>query len=126
MATRKKGLGNVSKETIEKLASKGASPVEVMVLTMRKLYDRANLCAELGEFATSDAERDKYSKEGADCLLQACEIAKDVAPYFHPRLASVEHKGDEDNPIGLELTSVSELRKLLRGGSPPADPKPAG
>lgn len=27
------------------------------------------------------------------------EAAKAAAPYVHPKLSSVEHKGDEDNPL---------------------------
>lgn len=48
----------------------GISPLEVMLQTMRAKWD------------------DK-DKEGA------CAIAKDAAPYLHPRLATVqaEHKG---------------------------------
>lgn len=124
MARTKKGLAKISQETLDRLAAGGVSPVEVMVSSMRTLMSRAQICHELAEIATSDNERDRYMREAAECADKACEIAKDVAPYFHPRLASIEHKGDEDNPIGVELSSVDELRKLVRGGGTPPSPKP--
>ncbi len=38
------------------------------------------------------------------------EAAKAAAPYVHPKLASVEHKGDADNP--LQTISRIELIPL--------------
>jgi len=29
----------------------------------------------------------------------AANFAKDAAPYLHPKLSSIEHKGDPDNPL---------------------------
>ncbi len=37
----------------------------------------------------------------ADVRLDA---AKSAAPYVHPKLASVEHKGDKNNPVALMFT----------------------
>ena len=34
------------------------------------------------------------------------EAAKAAAPYVHPKLASVEHAGEETGPIQIVLTSV--------------------
>jgi len=124
MARAKKGLGKVSQDTLDRLAESGVSPVEVMVNSMRTLYQRSVYCREQAEIAYSDADRDRFLREAIECDEQSCAIAKDVAPYFHPRLASIEHKGDEDNPIGLELHSVDELRRFLRGGNTPGDTKP--
>ncbi len=31
------------------------------------------------------------------------DAAKAVAPYVHPKLASIEHKGNADNPINLQV-----------------------
>jgi len=33
------------------------------------------------------------------------EAAKSAAPYIHPRLAAVEHSGDEDKPIAYQIVS---------------------
>lgn len=37
------------------------------------------------------------------------EAAKAAAPFVHPKLASVELKGDEDNP----LRSITEIRRII-------------
>ena len=37
----------------------------------------------------------------ADVRLDA---AKSAAPYVHPKLASVEHKGDAKNPVAMMFT----------------------
>lgn len=29
--------------------------------------------------------------------------AKEAAPYVHPRLAAVEHSGDQDKPFGIQI-----------------------
>ncbi len=33
------------------------------------------------------------------------EAAKAAAPYVHPRLAAVEHSGDQDNPLSVIVAS---------------------
>ncbi len=30
---------------------------------------------------------------------EAATYARDAAPYLHPKLSSIEHKGDPDNPL---------------------------
>ena len=55
------------------------TPLAVQLATMRELWARAvkgGLIVDL-EFAK-----------------QACALAKDTAPFVHPRLASVDHSGD--------------------------------
>jgi hypothetical protein len=52
----------------EEAATLGITPLEVMLRTMRELW-------ALG------------SEEGR---RRACEIAKDAAPYIHPRLSTIE------------------------------------
>ena len=34
------------------------------------------------------------------------DMAKSVAPYLHPRLAAVEHKGDGGGPIQVTITGT--------------------
>jgi hypothetical protein len=58
------------------------SPLEVMLRAMRKAWDTGDMAA-------------------------AANFAKDAAPYLHPKLSSIEHKGDPDNP--LEQNSRVEL-----------------
>lgn len=47
--------------------------------------------------------------EGRD-TAERMDAAKAAAPYVHSKLASVEHKGDKDNPIGLLFKTVYETK----------------
>lgn len=106
-----------SKELLDKLSENGVSPIEVMINSMRNLYSQYEECLEQGELTNHENTKESIMRYGKDCLRQACEIAKDVAPYFHPRLQAITHAGDEDKaPIQMELTTVADLRKFLRGG----------
>ena len=112
MARRKK----TSKEIIERLTEGGISPAEVMVDTMRRLYKSQDKYLELAEMCHNDDDRTRYMKMASECMLEACEIAKNVAPYMHAKLQSVTVGGDEGAaPIQVELKGVDELRKLIRG-----------
>lgn len=64
-----------------KLGLNGLTPLEVMVKAMRYYADQGDL--------------DK-----------AASFAKDAAPYMHPRLASVEHGGQDGKPIRTEAKIV--------------------
>jgi hypothetical protein len=105
-----------SKEIIDRLTEGGVSPVEVMVITMRRLYkDYDELMGE-AEMCRNDDQKMSYLKQAGACMVEACEIAKNVAPYFHPRLQSVVVGGDDGAPpVQVELTGVDALRKLIRG-----------
>jgi hypothetical protein len=37
-------------------------------------------------------------------LEKAASFAKDAAPYMHPRLAAVEHTGEDGGPIDHSLS----------------------
>ncbi len=54
-------------------------PLAVQLATMRELWTRA-----------VEGER----IVDLECAKQACALAKDTAPFVHPRLASVDHSGD--------------------------------
>jgi hypothetical protein len=62
------------REIIDEAAKDGITPLEVQLRTMRALWDEAN------KGRTLDFEK----------ATAACAIAKDAAPYLHPRLASIE------------------------------------
>lgn len=72
-AGRKKG--SISKLTearasqVARIAADGDLPLEIMVTRMRELW--------------SEGKKD-----------DACAIAEKCAPYFHPRLAAIEHSGE--------------------------------
>lgn len=68
------GRNKKSREIADRAAAEGVTPLEVMLKAMREHYD-----AKRYDLAAS--------------------IAKDAAPYMHPRLASVEMSGDPDSPI---------------------------
>ena len=76
-------------------------PCEVMLANMRFAYGRAlELQAFLGEIEAPTRE----GVEGYTALLGevvrlrgiAQDCAKDVANYYHPKLASVTHKGNAE------------------------------
>ena len=60
-------------------AESGITPIEVMLGAMRELWD----------VGTPEAKR------------EAAEIAKDAAPYVHPRLASIDQTIKEDRPFAV-------------------------
>lgn len=80
-AGRKIGfVSEVKKAVIERsrlAANEGETPLEVMLAIMRK--------------STNDEDK-----------LKAAMAA---APYVHPRLAAVEHKGDKENPVAFQIVS---------------------
>jgi hypothetical protein len=70
-------LGSLTKKTreiAEQAAALGIMPLEVQLQTMRALWAEAN-------------EGNTLNLEKAE---RAAAIAKDAAPYIHPRLASIE------------------------------------
>lgn len=55
------------------------APLAVQLATMRELWVRAVKGGRIVDL---------------ECAKQACALAKDTAPFVHPRLASVDHSGD--------------------------------
>ena len=55
------------------------APLAVQLATMRELWVRAVKDGQIVDL---------------ECAKQACALAKDTAPFVHPRLASVDHSGD--------------------------------
>jgi hypothetical protein len=43
----------------------------------------------------------KLKEEGN--IVEAAKIAKDAAPYMHPRLSNIELSGDADSPLQLAI-----------------------
>jgi hypothetical protein len=84
-AGRKKG--SVSRETAERKAiamqalAEGISPLDVMLGAMREAWENG------------------HKKDAAF-------FAEKAAPYVHPKLASVEHSGNEDKPLKTVLEMV--------------------
>jgi len=59
---------------VDKATAEGITPLEVMLGAMREAWDKGDKPAAAG-------------------------IAKDAAPYMHPKLSNIMHGGDEDNPL---------------------------
>lgn len=72
------GRNRKSREIADRAASEGITPLEVMLRAMREHYD-----AERWDLAAG--------------------VAKDAAPYMHPRLAAIEHSGEDGNPIEIAV-----------------------
>jgi hypothetical protein len=75
---RKKGTPNKATEKRREIAEaeldKGITPLEVLLQTMREEWEQGNKAA-------------------------ACLIAKDAAPYIHPRLAAHQVTGEITNYV---------------------------
>lgn len=92
-AGRKKGTLNrvnaVRKQQTERILQRydeeGATPIDVMVQTMRDLW--------------ANGEANEENK------IKACAIAEKCAPYFHPRLNAIDHSGH----IGTHEDALEEL-----------------
>lgn len=78
-AGRKPGsLTAKTREIAERCAALGQTPLEVMVTAYLKLVEEGN-------------------------LQEAAKIAKDAAPYMHPRLSNIELSGDPDSPLQVSV-----------------------
>jgi hypothetical protein len=78
-AGRKAGSATQKTRAIaDRAAAEGITPLEVMLEAMN-------------------------SFRGAGDLEKAASFAKDAAPYMHPRLAAVEHTGEDGGPIDHNL-----------------------
>jgi hypothetical protein len=78
-AGRKPGSLNAKTRAIaERLAAENLTPLDIMVEAYTKLKEEGN-------------------------LIEASRIAKDAAPYFHPRLANIELGSDPDQPLAIRV-----------------------
>lgn len=81
--------GSVSPKTLDnraiaiKAASEGVTPLEVMLSTMREAWGHAN-----------DKTMDPVV--ALEHRKMAVAVAKDAAPYIHPRLSQIESKTELD------------------------------
>lgn len=87
-----------TREIAERALKLGTTPLEVMLTAMRK-----------------HAEAQRWD--------EAAAVAKDAAPYMHPRLAAVEHSGFIDMRRAEEMTD-DELAAIAAGGGSGADEAP--
>ena len=101
----------VSRRRADQYARDGkVLPVDVMMGTMRALWDEATL-------HPADAKGRRKARKPHELvhstMKEANEIAKDVAPYMHPKLSSTEVGGPNGGPMELlvkrAMTSLQGL-----------------
>ena len=79
-------------------ADEGITPAEIMLRTARHLWAEAT--DECGR--VTNLER----------ALAASAVAEKAAPYFNPKLASVEHTGKDGGPIQTEAAATIDVTGL--------------
>jgi|SRR6185369_6884851 len=89
-------VGSATKKTREiadRAAATGVTPLEIML-------------ASMWAFA-KQAKKEKDAGLKLRLMAQAADVAKDAAPYMHPRLNAIEHTGPGGGPV--ETVSRIEL-----------------
>ena len=99
---RKPGSANKRSRAIaDKAAADGITPLEVMLNTMKALWEEA----------TKD---DKFDVEKA---LAACAVGKDAAPYMHPRMQQIVAEIDvQERPPYAKDYNLMILEKARAAG----------
>jgi hypothetical protein len=98
-AGRKRGCAEIRTRRIaNELAREGLTPLEVMITTMRELWQQA-------QTASRPAER-------LEKRLAACAVAEKAAPYIHPRLGAVA--ATVRQVASVRDLSDAELAALIR------------
>lgn len=128
---RQKGIPN--RKNAERAAvarSTGLMPDEVMLLNMRHALQQA----AAAEKVAKDEAAGVITKLGPEkagerllaTLIQAGKhrdfaetCARDAAPYFHAKLASIEHTGKDGGPLTLRVVRFSELDGEADAGDHP-------
>lgn len=97
-AGRKRGSGNKKRSAglIARVHADGFTPLDVMLKTMKAFWQMAQ---------NSDGTIDREKAQAA------ATIAKDAAPYVHPRLASMDQKLSGEMRIGSIDAPVRESRE---------------
>jgi hypothetical protein len=75
------GLAKRTRKIAERATATGNTPLEYMLAVMRDI--------------------------GAD-VKRRDEMAKAAAPFIHPRLAAVEHSGDEKSPLVVKIVRYAD------------------
>ncbi len=79
---RKPGSANKrTREVADKAAADGITPLEVMLNTMKALWE--------------DALDDDGKLTNIEKALAACSVGKDAAPYMHPRMQQIQAQIDQ-------------------------------
>jgi len=90
-----------TREIADKAAAEGTTPLEIMLRTMRAFADEA------------DGAKDDRETQ-LKLLVAASGIAKDAAPYIHPRLQAIEHSSNDGGHVVLsDAERASRLATIL-------------
>ena len=112
---RKPGTANIkTREIAEKAIVEGITPLEVMLKAMRSFVEAAE---KMGNGKIEVVDGNVVTQ--LTLLTEASKVAKDAAPYIHPRLAAVDHtsKGESIGQPGGVLVvpatmSVDDWQKV--------------
>ena len=96
-----------------KAALQGITPVELMLNAMREFNEEAEEAFEAASVVSDPRRKEELRSYGRTMIGMAVDVAKDAAPYVHPRLNSTTLSGDPDSP--LQILSADELKKFVRG-----------
>lgn len=88
-----------TREIAEQALSEGITPIEVMLNTMRRLWDAATTTDPTAIKLIESTGRSQHA-----LALEACDIASKAAPYVHPRLQAVELTGKHGKEIATKIT----------------------
>ena len=89
-AGRKPGAATKrTREIADKAAEAGITPLDVMLMAMTALVEEAK--AYEGKPGTGE--------ERLKLMISASGVAKDAAPYIHPRLQAIEHTGADGKDL---------------------------
>jgi hypothetical protein len=112
-AGRKAGSANLKTREIADRASRdGITPLEVMLFAMRATMAEAQVAID-----EQVAAGVKQIAMPLGLLSDAAELAKDAAPYMHPRLASTEVKATVTTKTLAEELAELNAKRDAKGDS---------
>lgn len=113
-AGRKPGIANSkTREVAEKAMRDGITPLEVMIRAMRSYVEEADrlheeaVTVELVGEGDTQATVKELRKASLGAITAAASVAKDAAPYMHPRLQQVQ--ADIKGQVNAAIKIVSEF-----------------
>jgi hypothetical protein len=108
---RKRGSPNKAARQAE-VAASGVTPLEVMLANMRFHHQQAEELIGLLSAAESPAAKIQILGEASRYRQMAQKCTADAANYVHPKLASIQHGEDPDNPL-KSVTDADRLQVML-------------
>lgn len=110
------GITAKTRAVAERASAEGITPLEVMLRAMREHVshaDKLNTQADEADIAVLVGEADadlpaKFRRAALETITGAAAMAKDAAPYMHPRLQNINATMDGD--VRATITIVSEFQ----------------